>query len=186
MNGFTESISLPVCFGGAIDVFWDSAGTVHVETGPEELALYANDPALESLAKQMLYFAGNNSLGGFHVHYDSFFCKAGHSGKALTLEFSGSEEANGFDLYDGDTIELSLEIPYHFGDSGQIVPGRLLISPDEARITGDEKALLYLTKTLLALRHEKPGSVRQIHSGRTVLRIVYCHTENGRNINDCL
>lgn len=65
-------------------------------------------------------------------------------------------------------------------------PGQLQISPDEARITGDEKALLYLAKTLLALRHEEPGSVRQIHSGRTVLRIVYGHTENGRNINDCL
>ena len=67
MIGFTESISLPVCFGGAIDVFWNGAGTVHVETGPEELTLYANDPALESLAKQMLYFACNNSLGGFHA-----------------------------------------------------------------------------------------------------------------------
>ena len=52
MIGFTESISLPVCFGGAIDVFWNSAGTVHVETGPEELTL-SNGPALESLAKQM-------------------------------------------------------------------------------------------------------------------------------------
>ena len=186
MIGFTESISLPAYFGGAIDVFWDSTGTVHVETGPEELALYANGPALESLAKQMLYFACNNSLDGFHIHYDSFFCKAGHSGKALTLEFSGSEETDGFDLYDGDTIELSLKIPSHFGDSKEAVPGELQISSDEARITGDEKALLYLAKTLLALRHEEPGSVRQIHSGRAVLRIVYGHAENGRNINDCL
>lgn len=66
------------------------------------------------------------------------------------------------------------------------IAGQLQISPDEARITGDEKALLYLAKTLLALRHEEPGSVRQIHSGRTALRIVYGHAENGRNINDCL
>lgn len=66
------------------------------------------------------------------------------------------------------------------------IAGELQISPDEARITGDEKALLYLAKTLLALRHEEPGSVRQIHSGRTALRIVYGHAENGRNINDCL
>ena len=88
------------------------------------------------------------------------------------------------DFYDENMPVI--EIPYHFGDSEEIVPGGLQISPDEARITGDEKALLYLAKTLLALRHEEPGSVRQIHSCRAVLRIVYGHAENGRNINDCL
>ena len=59
MIGFTESISLPVCFGGAIDVFWNSAGTVHVETGPEELAPYANGPALE--------FYGSEDANGFEL-----------------------------------------------------------------------------------------------------------------------
>ena len=170
----TEVMQLPVYFGGAIDVFWDSAGTIHVETGSEELTLYANGPALESLAKQMLYFACNNSLDGFHIHYDSFFCKAGHSGKALTLEFSGSEETDGFDLYDGDTIELSLKIPSHFGDSKEAVPGELQISSDEARITGDEKAFLFLAKVLLSLRYEGVGSVRLIHAtSAAILRIAY-------------
>ena len=167
-----EEIQIPVYFGGFIDVLWDSDGIIRVDTERDRLSICANGPALAALAKQLLYFSCNNSLRHAHVHYDSFFCKNGYVGEPLILEFSPREETHGFDLYDDDTVTLRLDIP---SDCEPDVPGLLQVFPEECRIVGDEKAMLYLAKAMLMLRGREQGCSLSFRSGNAP-RAALCLT----------
>lgn len=106
------------------------------------------------------------------VHYDSFFCKNGYVGEPLILEFSPREETHGFDLYDDDTVTLRLDIP---SDCEPDVPGLLQVFPEECRIVGDEKAMLYLAKAMLMLRGREQGCSLSFRSGNAP-RAALCLT----------
>lgn len=106
------------------------------------------------------------------LNYDSFFCKNGYVGEPLILEFSPREETHGFDLYDDDTVTLRLDIP---SDCEPDVPGLLQVFPEECRIVGDEKAMLYLAKAMLMLRGREQGCSLSFRSGKAP-RAALCLT----------
>lgn len=153
-------------------MFWDSDGSSAWTRSGVACPFAPNGPALAALAKQLLYFSCNNSLRHAHVHYDSFFCKNGYVGEPLILEFSPREETHGFDLYDDDTVTLRLDIP---SDCEPDVPGLLQVFPEECRIVGDEKAMLYLAKAMLMLRGREQGCSLSFRSGNAP-RAALCLT----------
>lgn len=160
MNIISQEIQIPVYCGGWIDVFWNCGGVLAVEKDECTLILHANSPALEALAKQMLYFSCNNSLDHAHVHYDDFFCANGYSGESLILEFCADEEIMGSELYDSESISLHLDILCDCADySVQCVPGLFQVSLTDCQIVCDEKAMIFIAKTILALNHRKMGGV---------------------------
>lgn len=69
------NLDIPDYDGNAIDIVWENKSDYKVEINEREVVIAANDEALVSLAKQMLYLAYNNIPAGSHVHYDSFFTK---------------------------------------------------------------------------------------------------------------
>ena len=93
-------------------------------------------------------------------------------GEPLILEFSPREETHGFDLYDDDTVTLRLDIP---SDCEPDVPGLLQVFPEECRIVGDEKAMLYLAKAMLMLRGREQGCSLSFRSGNAP-RAALCLT----------
>ena len=177
METLTIEVQIPVYHGGPMDVFWDSAGELSVEAEKNKLIIRANCAALNSLAKQMLYFACNNLLNGAHVHYDDFFCKNRYSGEMLTLEFFQNEAAYGEELYDSNVLDLRFSIsPCDMWVSEQSAPGLLQVVPDECRITADEKAMLFLAKLIMCLALKPEGSVCLVGSDSAIKLILHCES----------
>ena len=149
-----EKISVPIYTGGWIDVFWSDDSRLNVRSEGTTVILEGNMQAFEEISKQLIYYACNNTLDGAHVHYDMFSHGNGFSGISLMLVFSSCNEVVGNNLYDTPIMTTLINIPQHYGSTKKcICPGQLKIScSEEAVVTGDEEAFLFLAKEILSLK----------------------------------
>ena len=79
-------LDLPEYDGNAVDVIWTNDSFFSVTQTGELIILKANQKALITFAKQMLYLAVNDFPNGAHVHYDSFFTKLENSSPEFVIE----------------------------------------------------------------------------------------------------
>ena len=79
-------LDIPDYDGDSIDVVWEDGSNYFIMVNDNNVVLSANNNALVSIAKQMLYFAYNNLPQGSHIHYDSFFTKMNIEKYELIIE----------------------------------------------------------------------------------------------------
>ena len=79
------TIEIPEYDGEGVDVIWDDTAKYHIDVQDNLVALYANDAAMISLARQMIYLAKNDLTKGSHIHFDSFFYKGKEGDFELVL-----------------------------------------------------------------------------------------------------
>lgn len=80
-------LEIPDYDNNAIDVVWEQNSKYEINIQDGQIVLNANNEALISFAKQMLYFAYNNDIKqGAHVHFGSFLPGVENSKNELVIE----------------------------------------------------------------------------------------------------
>lgn len=82
----TFLVEIPDYDGEGLDVIWEDEAEYALKLVDNEIVLSVNKEAMLCFAKQLLFFYNNDLPKGYHIHFDSFFCKCIKGTYELVLE----------------------------------------------------------------------------------------------------